>query len=302
MDIRINKESSVPIRQQIAAQIEYQIGIGKILPGDALPSVRALARKLGIHHNTVSQAYQDVTAVQLLSRKHGSRLVVRVPDERAPALHPDLDDLINQAIRAARRHGHTIDQLSQRVRERLADEPPDHILVLSMDPGMRRLLQAEVGEAVKFPVRYCSPDELEVNPDLLLGALVVAAPGVLPSVTPFLSKDRQPVVIHYTSAERHLETVRQLTHPSVIAVVSVSAAFLMISCGLLGGIIGDRHTLLQCLLTDDKSDRIPAADIVFCDAISYPRVLTNKSARNVHVYRMVSAECLSQISATLPNQ
>src|ERR1051326_3474686 len=108
MDIRISRESNVPLRQQIAAQIEYQIAIGKLKPGEALPSVRTLARQLKIHHNTVSQAYQDVTGLRLLSRKKGSRLVVRTPDERAVASHPDLDDLINQTIQTARRHGHTL--------------------------------------------------------------------------------------------------------------------------------------------------------------------------------------------------
>src|SRR5579864_5113052 len=140
VDIRISKETDVPLRQQIAAQIEYQIAIGKLKPGEPLPSVRALARQLKIHHNTVSQAYQDVTFLQLLSRKHGSRLVVRTPEERVMASHPDLDDLINQTIRVARRHGYTIQELSQRVRERLSEEPLDHILLLSIDPGMSQML------------------------------------------------------------------------------------------------------------------------------------------------------------------
>ena len=82
MDIRISKESDIPLRQQIAAQIEYQIAVGKLKPGDPLPSVRALARLLSIHHNTVSQAYQDLTFLQLLSRKRGSRLVVQTPEGR----------------------------------------------------------------------------------------------------------------------------------------------------------------------------------------------------------------------------
>jgi len=164
VDIRISKESSVPLRQQLAAQIEYQIATGKLKPGDPLPSVRALARQLKIHHNTVSQAYTDVTMLQLLSRKQGSRLIVRTPEERAHTPHPDLDDLINATIRVARWHGYSIQELSQRVSERLAEEPPDHVLVLSIDSGMRQLLQAEVESVVNCPVKACSPGELVANP------------------------------------------------------------------------------------------------------------------------------------------
>jgi len=94
---------------------------------------RTLARQLHIHHNTVSQAYTDVTALQLLSRRQGSRLVVRTPEARADMRHPDMDDLINQTIRVARSYGYSIQELSRRVSERLAEEPPDHILVLSSE-------------------------------------------------------------------------------------------------------------------------------------------------------------------------
>src|SRR5258705_3068550 len=60
--IRIDKKNEVPLHQQITAQIEYLIATGSLKAGDSLPSVRTLARQLRIHHNTVSQAYKDLTA------------------------------------------------------------------------------------------------------------------------------------------------------------------------------------------------------------------------------------------------
>ena len=71
MDIRISKESDVPIYEQVAAQILFLIGTGKLKPGDPLPSVRALARKLKIHHTTVSQDYQDLALQKLVVRPQG---------------------------------------------------------------------------------------------------------------------------------------------------------------------------------------------------------------------------------------
>ena len=88
-------------------------------------------------------------------------------------------------------HGYSIQELSQRVSERLAEEPPDHVLVLSIDPGMRLLLQAEVESAVNCPVKACSPGELVADPGLALGALVVSPPGVLPTIA--LSDNEQKV-------------------------------------------------------------------------------------------------------------
>ena len=79
LEIQINREADVPIHEQVAAQIVLHIGSGALQPGDALPSVRALARRLGIHRNTVTQAYRDYVLNKLVVKRRGSQLVVRDP-------------------------------------------------------------------------------------------------------------------------------------------------------------------------------------------------------------------------------
>ena len=300
MEIRISKESSVPLRQQIAAQIEYQIATGKMKPGELLPSVRTLARQLSIHHNTVSQAYQDLALLQLLSRKHGSRLVVQTLDDLVITQHPDLDDLINQTIRVARQHGYGIQELSSRVSERLALEPPDHVLVLSFEAAMCRLLQVELENALNCRVETCFPEELVAHPELALGAMVVSPPGIVPTIAKALSKERPAITVLYSSAEVHFDIVRKLRRPSVVAVVSISEAFIRIACGLLGNIIGTRHTLIDCLLNDQKTDRIPAADLLFCDAITFLRLRDHKRIKNLMPYNLIAPDCIQQIAAMIP--
>jgi len=287
------------VRQQIAAQIEYQIATGKLKPGDPLPSVRTLARQLRIHHNTVSQAYQDVTSVHLLSRKRGSRLVVRTPEERAAARHPDLDDLINQTIRRARQHGFSLQDLSARVRERLMEEPPDHVLALSFDTGMRRLLRFEIKRWLECDVEVCSPQELVDDPERAIGALVVSPPGVLPTVTEVLPKHRPVIPILYSPAESHLEMVRTLTRPSIVAVVSVSEHFLMVARGLLGPTVEARHTLIDRLLTADNGLQTPTADVLFCDALVFDQLSASRRRKNSVAYYLISPECRDQITAAM---
>jgi DNA-binding transcriptional regulator YhcF (GntR family) len=60
MEIKLTKNSDIPPRKQLAEQIVFLITTGKLRPSERLPSVRALARRLGIHRNTVSEAYQDL--------------------------------------------------------------------------------------------------------------------------------------------------------------------------------------------------------------------------------------------------
>jgi len=57
LGIKLDKRSSVPIFHQIQNAIKYLIATGALLPSDRLPSVRKLAKELGINPNTVDKSY-----------------------------------------------------------------------------------------------------------------------------------------------------------------------------------------------------------------------------------------------------
>ncbi len=60
MDIIISNSSGVPIYEQIEEQIKSQIMSGDLLEGDALPSMRVLAKELKISIITTKRAYEDL--------------------------------------------------------------------------------------------------------------------------------------------------------------------------------------------------------------------------------------------------
>ena len=57
MIVRIDQKSEEPLYLQIRSQIIAAIATGELVPGTALPSVRALASDLGINLHTVNKAY-----------------------------------------------------------------------------------------------------------------------------------------------------------------------------------------------------------------------------------------------------
>ena len=59
--------------QEIAAGIEHAIELGALAPGEALPSVRALARELGVSPTTVSAAFSDLRSRGLVVSHERSR-------------------------------------------------------------------------------------------------------------------------------------------------------------------------------------------------------------------------------------
>ncbi len=58
--LRIDLASNVPVYEQIANALRADLVAGRFAPGDKLPTVRTLAIDLGIHHNTVAQAYRQL--------------------------------------------------------------------------------------------------------------------------------------------------------------------------------------------------------------------------------------------------
>lgn len=60
MDIIINNSSGVPIYEQIEEQIKSQIMTGELMEGEALPSMRVLAKDLKISIITTKRAYEDL--------------------------------------------------------------------------------------------------------------------------------------------------------------------------------------------------------------------------------------------------
>lgn len=60
MTIVIQNTSELPIYEQIAQQIKQQILSGTLHEGDALPSIRALAKELRISVITTKRAYEEL--------------------------------------------------------------------------------------------------------------------------------------------------------------------------------------------------------------------------------------------------
>jgi len=296
MQIRLSRESDVPLRRQLAEQIVFLITVGRLRPGQSLPSVRELARRLKIHHNTVSEAYQALVRHTWVVRQRGSRLVVGSREvRRAPAASDGLDEFINMAMRRAREEGYTLEQLRGRVKERLLAQPPDHILVIDREPGLREIMRQEIRQALRWPVQACSQEELARLPGLAIRAQVATPDYNVDAVEPIVPKQRPLVSLTFSAADQHVELIRALREPSVIGVVSVSGALLATARGLLAPAVGKRHTYREFLLSRRGKADLRAVDVAICDSLAM-RVVAGK--QKVH-YHLLQPQCLEYLAATV---
>lgn len=76
MRIVIRNQSELPIYAQIREQIKEQILSGQIPEGTALPSIRALAREIGVSVITTTRAYGDLEKEGFIASWQGRGTVV----------------------------------------------------------------------------------------------------------------------------------------------------------------------------------------------------------------------------------
>ena len=88
----IDHNSGLPVWIQIKNRIAYLIGSGAFVPGDRLPTVRALAVDLDISYNTVNRAYMDLEREGYIG---GVRAEYNALSAQAKSLVTNYDVLVN---------------------------------------------------------------------------------------------------------------------------------------------------------------------------------------------------------------
>jgi len=106
MDIRIDKNSRVPIYDQIKEQIKGLIHAGQIKTGDQLPTIRELSVELSVNFNTVALSYRDLVNEGVIITERGKgTFVANTPGVyemqiiRTEKLHNLIETLIKETDR-----------------------------------------------------------------------------------------------------------------------------------------------------------------------------------------------------------
>ena len=102
--LQIDLASQVPSYEQITSGLRAMLVSGRFRVGDQLPTVRELAMDLGVHHNTVAEAYRLLAEEGWLDlrRRRGATVVERrrpgaTPEARAQFARR-LEELVAKAV------------------------------------------------------------------------------------------------------------------------------------------------------------------------------------------------------------
>ena len=115
MELYISNTGQEPIYAQITRQIKDKILTGELKEGDALPSIRLLAKELRISVITTKRAYEDLEAAGFIVTMPGKGSFVAPQN---PALHREeslkqVESHLQEAVDAARRGGITLAEVSE---------------------------------------------------------------------------------------------------------------------------------------------------------------------------------------------
>ena len=115
MDIILSNASGKPIYEQIADQVKEQIMSGALSAGDALPSMRLLAKELRISVITTKRAYEKLERDGFLENVPGKGCFV-APQNRELLREAQLrkvEEKLSQAVEDARKGAFPLEDLHE---------------------------------------------------------------------------------------------------------------------------------------------------------------------------------------------
>jgi len=119
MILRIDVKSSVPVYRQIVDATRILLVNGELNPGDALPPVRRLALDLGVHFNTVAEAYRTLAGEGWLeiAGRSGVRVISRgVSDHNDSKAGETFQRRLREMAAEAQAHGFSRKRIARELR------------------------------------------------------------------------------------------------------------------------------------------------------------------------------------------
>jgi DNA-binding transcriptional regulator YhcF (GntR family) len=304
LKLTINKESPIAVRDQLVEQIGLQIASGLLKGQDKLPSIRALAQRLGIHHSTVTSAYNHLAEVGLLEVRQGSGVRVATASPATPThqtRHMSMDALMRSFLSQAADNGFSRKDLEERFRKILDKKPVARILVVDRNKDFHKLLMAELQPHFQLPVVPITPQELSDQQKLLEDSLVLTS---LYHVFPLQDLPIDPtrfVVCNIEPGREQMDVITTLPPTSIVMLVSVSPTLLKMARNVAAATRGEDVAVRTVLLEEAQEIEymMKYVKAVICDGPSAEKVREVAGKIPVHVFHLYSTSTFQLIKDRL---
>lgn len=292
----------ISLCEQMVTQLRLAVLSGELKPGERLPSVRALARRYGIHHNTVSAAYQKLQQAGWVQMRHGSGVYVREAQpmqDRADAQtvrELSVNRMIAALLAAAREVGVAPAELQQRLQDAVERSKVKRLVWLEPDAELRQIVLAELQSALSLPIsahalplsREASATELDLQ-----HALVVVLPSKAAAVRACLPGGTPVLVLRIGSVADSLMRYLPAPKSSLVGIASGWPQFLEVARTMVMSAGVDEEALV---VRDTRSpgwrDGLEATAGVVCDTLTAASVNVGVP---VLVFRVVADASITEL-------
>jgi DNA-binding transcriptional regulator YhcF (GntR family) len=291
--IWISKNSEVPVRDQLIAQITLGIASGDLQIGEKLPSTREIARRCELHSNTVGSAYQRLVGEKLLEFRKGSGFyVAESADERIEGTRR-LERLIEDFLRSAEALGFGEAEIIALLKERRPSASAKQLVVIESDEGLRQIILHELSG--NFPTISGASLEAFVSGKVHTSSILVAMLDERPKIEPHLNLGQRCVYLKGRSVATAMSGQARPSSNEVVAVVSGWDGFLSFArIMLLAAKIDPGNLVVRSTEDDGWKDSIRRASIIICDSLTAARL---DSVAQVRQFQIISDESFTELHA-----
>lgn len=116
--LTISQADRRPMYLQIIEQIRHRVAVGDWVPGQEIPSIRALAVELRVSVITIKRAYLELEHAGVIVTRQGRGTFVAEDVSLGTSLkEQELDEHLEAAVEIGRLLGVDADELEQRLKE-----------------------------------------------------------------------------------------------------------------------------------------------------------------------------------------
>jgi GntR family transcriptional regulator len=302
VNISIQRDSPVPIRDQIVEQIGLLIASGVLAGNQKLPSIRALAQKLGIHHGIVNSAYNQLSDLGLLQIRQGSGVKVvpkvAVAHEKGQA---SLESLFRYFLAQATDLGYSRAKIEQCIQRQLHRQPVKRILLVDNAPDFHAVALAELSPHFSMPIEAITHTGLKSKAQLIEDSIILTSIYHLTSLEDLPLDPTRFIVCNIEPAREELDLLRKLPKASIVVVVSKSSTLMNAGTRIAAAVRGDELALRSISLedTNEIAYTMRFAKAAICDFPSKETVLKLAGKVPVRVFQIYSPSTIQLIKDRL---
>jgi DNA-binding transcriptional regulator YhcF (GntR family) len=294
--IWISKNSEVPVREQLVAQMTLGIASGDLKVGERLPSTREIARRAGVHANTVASAYQKLVDQSLIEFRKGSGFFVAESAGARIEGSRRLDELISAFLQSARDLGFEENDVIAQLKKGRRTFSPEGILVVESDAGLREILVYEL-TAAGLRTSGISLEDFSNGPSGHSRSIITAMFDEQPKLDAVLQNGQKCIYLKGGSVASAMSGEHRPAADELVAVVSGWDGFLTFArIMLLAAKIDPATIVMRSTSVDGWQDSIKKAALVICD--TYTASLLDHTP-SVRTFRVIADDSVAELASAI---